>query len=102
MGTARLNAGVDDVLKRRGYEDRPQLRRSRTEHQLYRGFLPSPNFDTPWPACGRLIKRSFAPHEIPSLMEAIVSNRDEVRFLGTTQTFLDVIDEARSTFVHAD
>jgi serine/threonine protein kinase len=52
--------------------------------------------------CGRLIRRAFAPHELPSLVEAIVSSNDAdntIRSLvgDNAQTFVDVIDEARPT-----
>jgi hypothetical protein len=61
--------------------------------------LPFLNFDTP--ACRRLIRHAFAPHELPSLVEAIFSSKDEsgiVRCLNgdDAQIFIDVIDEVRS------
>ena len=61
------------------------------------------NFDTL--ACGRLIRRAFALHELPSLIEAIFSSKDEgntIRCLtgDDAQTFVDVIDEVRSTPTH--
>ena len=57
------------------------------------------NFDTP--ACGRLIKRAFAPEELRSLIEVVLSSGDEgdlVRRLrgDDAQTFIDVIDEVHS------
>lgn len=53
------------------------------------------------PACGRLIRRAFTPHELPSLVEAIFLNEDEgdtIRSLlgDDAQAFIDVIDEACS------
>ena len=67
-------------------------------------MLPDPSLSTSnITACERLIKREFAPHELPSLIEAILSSNDEgemIRCLpgDDAQTFIDVIDEARSTF----
>ena len=63
--------------------------------------LPPLDFDTP--ACGRLIRREFALHELPFLIEEILSNKDErdtIRSLigGDIQILIDVMDEARSTF----
>ena len=57
------------------------------------------------PACTRLIKRAFAPEELPSLVEAVFSSKvegDMIRGLvgDDAQVFIDVIDEVRSTFVH--
>jgi len=54
-------------------------------------------------ACECLVRRKFAPHELPSLIEAILSSNDGdemIRCLprDDAQTFVDVIDEARSTF----
>lgn len=56
-------------------------------------------------ACERLVARTFAPHELPSLIEAILSSKEGGGTIGRlrgddAQTFVDVIDEARSTFVH--
>lgn len=53
------------------------------------------------PACGRLIRRAFAPHELSSLIKTIFSRKDEGdavrRLVGEdVQTFVDVIDEVRS------
>ena len=67
--------------------------------------MPSRYLNTP--ACGRLIRRGFAPHELPSLVEEIFSSKDAgdaVRSLigDDVQTFIDVIDEARRTFAHAN
>lgn len=49
-------------------------------------------------ACGRLIRREFAPHEFPSLVEAIFANKDTDTIRGLVrddaQDFVDVIDEA--------
>ena len=55
------------------------------------------------PACGRVIGRAFAPHELPSLIEAIFSSKDEgnmIRCLprDDAQTFIYVMDEVRSAF----
>jgi hypothetical protein len=52
--------------------------------------------------CGRLIRRAFAPHELPSLVEALFSSNDasdRIRSLlgDNAQTFVDVINEARPT-----
>jgi hypothetical protein len=57
------------------------------------------------PARERLITRAFAPHELPSLVEAIFSSNDAgdaTRSLvgDDAQTFVDVIDEACPTFTH--
>ena len=57
------------------------------------------NFNTP--ACWRLSKRAFTPDELLPLIETIFSSTDEgdlVRCLrgDDAQTFIDVIDEARS------
>ena len=54
------------------------------------------------PACGRLVRRAFALHELPSLIEVIFSSQDEsdtIRRLlgGDAQAFVDVMDEACST-----
>ena len=56
-------------------------------------------------ACRRLIGRAFALHELPSLVEAIFSSKDEadaIRCLpgDGAQTFIDVIDEACSTLTY--
>lgn len=58
------------------------------------------DFDTQ--ACQRLIKRAFAPHELPSLIEAVFSSAnadDMIRCLcvDDVQTFIDVVGEVRST-----
>jgi hypothetical protein len=57
------------------------------------------------PACERLIRRWFSPHELPSLVEAIFSSNgagDTIRSLvgDDAQTFVDVIDEACPTSAH--
>jgi hypothetical protein len=62
--------------------------------------FPFLNFDTP--ACRRLIRHAFAPHELPSLVEAIFSSKDESSIVlclhgDDAQLFIDVIDEVRST-----
>ena len=54
-------------------------------------------------AYGSLVRHEFTPHELPSLIEAILSSNDDcekIRCLprGDAQTFVDMIDEARSTF----
>ena len=63
------------------------------------------------PACGRLIRRlirrAFAPHELPYLIEAISSRNDAgdtIRSLlvDDAQIFVDVLDEARPTFAHRE
>ena len=60
------------------------------------------NFNTP--AFGFLIKRAFGPPELPFLIDAIFSSRDEsdiirrIRSGDDAQTFIDVINEARSVF----
>ena len=61
------------------------------------------NFNTA--ACGRLTRREFSPHELPALIEAILSSKDKGDIIqcisgDDAQTFVDVIDEARSTFTH--
>ena len=58
------------------------------------------------PACRRLIRRGFAPHELSSLIEAIFSNEDEggvIRRLlsDNAQTFIDVMDEVRLTYARS-
>ena len=55
---------------------------------------------TPWLACGRLVGRFFAPHELPSLLEAIASSKDERDMIyllrdSDAQIFIDVTDEVR-------
>ena len=53
-------------------------------------------------AFGFLIRRAFGPAELPFLIDAIFSSRDEsdiirrIRSGDDAQTFVDVIDEARS------
>jgi len=67
-------------------------------------LLPDPSVSASGiTACGRLVRREFTPHELPSLIEAILSSNDDdekIRCLpgDDAQTFVDVIDEARSTF----
>ena len=51
-------------------------------------------------ACGRLIRRAFALHELPSLIETVFSGEGEGDTLhhlhrNDAQIFADVIDEAR-------
>jgi len=52
-----------------------------------------------------LIGRAFSPDELPSLIEAIFSSKEEHDMIhgllgADAQTFIDIIDEARPTFVH--
>ena len=66
--------------------------------------MTTTGFPSLWLAYVRLIGRSFAPRELPSLMEAIASSKDERDMIHSllrddTQTFIDVTDEARFTFV---
>lgn len=53
-------------------------------------------------AYGRLVKREFAPDELPSLIKVILSEDEGemIRCLpqGDAQTLIDVMDEARSAF----
>ena len=56
-------------------------------------------------AFGLLIRRAFDPCELPLLVEAVFSSKNEreiIRSLSgdNAQTFVDVIDEARCTFGH--
>ena len=56
-----------------------------------------PNFNAS--VCRRLIRREFSLHELPSLIEAIFSDKNEsdaIRCLfgDDAQTFIDVMDEA--------
>ena len=67
-------------------------------------FLP-PNPATP--ACRRLIGHAFTPDELPSLIEAIFLSKDERDAIYSlpgddAQTFIDIIDEARSISIHAN
>jgi len=62
-------------------------------------------FDLNTPVCRRVIRHAFAPHELPSLIEAIFSSKDEgnmIRCLlrDDAQTFIDTMDEVRSAFSH--
>ena len=62
-----------------------------------------PNFNVT--ACGRLIRHEFTPRELPSLIDSILSSKDEgdtVRCLSgdDAQIFIDVINEARSIPAH--
>jgi len=62
-----------------------------------------PNLNTL--ACGRLIRRAFDLHELPSLIETIFSSKDESDEIhsllgGDAQTFVDVMNEARYLFVY--
>ena len=59
------------------------------------------NFNTP--ACERLIRGAFTQDELPSLIEAIFSGKDEGdavhRLAGDdAQTVIDLIHEVRSRF----
>ena len=54
-------------------------------------------------ACGRLIRRAFLPHELPFLIEVILSNKDKVKTIhrlpvDDAQMLIDVMYEARSPF----
>ena len=65
-------------------------------------LLPQPQ---PSPAFELLIRRAFDPYELPLLVEAAFSSKDGpdiIRCLSgdDIQTFVDVIDEARSTFTY--
>jgi len=56
-------------------------------------------------ACERLISRAFGLHELPSLIEEIFSSKDTGDTIGCllgddVQAFVDVMDEACSTFAH--
>ena len=61
-----------------------------------------PVFRNPYPlACTRLVRRAFAVHELPSLIDAIFSSDDEGDIIlhlsgEDAQNFTDVINEARS------
>lgn len=62
-----------------------------------------PAFQITTLACERLIKRAFVVGELPSLIEAILSSRDDgetIRRLprDDAQSLIDVVDEARFTF----
>ena len=57
-------------------------------------------FDTP--AFQRLISLAFDPHKLPSLVDAVLSSEDQVDLIRSlskddTQTFIDVIDDVRSS-----
>ena len=57
------------------------------------------------PASSRLVRRAFAPHELPSLIDVIFSSEAESdtirRLLGDdAQAFVDVMDEVRSIPAH--
>lgn len=52
------------------------------------------------PACKRVISRAFSAHEVISLIEAIFTNKEEVRMIrglsgDAAQTFIDVVHEVR-------
>lgn len=56
-------------------------------------------------ACSRLVKRAFALHEFPFLVDTISSNKDEGDRVGSlhrddAQDLVDVMDEARPAFAH--
>ena len=62
-------------------------------------------FNLKIPACGRVIRREFASHELPSLIEIIFSSKDEgntIRCLlrNDAQSFIDAMNEVRSAFAH--
>jgi hypothetical protein len=78
-------------------------------HDDTRSVYPTPNssifIDLHAPACRRIIGRSFFPHEVISLIEAIFTSRDEVKMIGylrggDAQTFIDVIHGVRSALLH--
>lgn len=53
-------------------------------------------------ACKRLLRRRFAPEELPSLVDAILSSKNESEMIfclsmGDAQRLIEVIDEVRST-----
>lgn len=55
--------------------------------------------------CGRLIRSGFTMDELSSLIETILSNKDETKIinslpLGDAQKLIDVMDEVRFTFTH--
>ena len=54
---------------------------------------------------GLLVRRAFDPYQLPLLIEAVFSSKDEHDNIchfseDDAQTFIDVIDEARSAFAH--
>ena len=56
-------------------------------------------------ACERLIRRTFSPHELPSLIEDILSGKTEDEILrrlpvDDAQVFVYVIDEVRTIFTY--
>lgn len=56
-------------------------------------------------ACIRLATRAFSPHEFISLIEDIITRRDEVKMIGcldrdAAQTFIDVVHEVRLEVPH--
>ena len=67
-------------------------------------MLPNSSFSASnTTAYGRLVRREFTPHELPSLIEAILSSNDDGEMIhclpgDEPQSFVDVIYEARSTF----
>ena len=73
---------------------------------MWKLIAPDSSLTTPnVAACGRLVRREFVPHELPSLINTILSSHDKdemIRCLpgDDAQTFIDVMDEARSTFTH--
>jgi len=85
----------------------PKVRLSPTFTILYGIPIPPDpsSFNPNTSACGRLIRREFAPHELSSLIEVILTSKDAsemIRCLSAddVQTFVDVIDEVCSTFAH--
>jgi len=63
------------------------------------------NFNFNIPACRRLVRRAFAPHELPSLIEVIFSSQNEsdtIRCLlgDDVQAFVDAMDEVYSMSTH--
>ena len=76
---------------------RPQSHSYRSFYQY--SLFPLFFLNSDAPACRRLIERVFAPGELPSLIEAAFSSKDETDMIrrlrgNDAQTFIDVIDEA--------
>ena len=83
----------------RGTSNSPTLTNFACSTDFSRIFLPQPKRA----ACERLIRREFALHEFPSLIETISSKKDEDEMIhhipaADAQTFIDVVDEVRSVF----
>lgn len=76
-------------------------------HTLYRKLTVTwlINSITFTPACGCLIRRTFSPYELSSMIEIVLSSKDEGdivhRLCGDdAQAFIDVIDEVCSVTPH--